>query len=142
MQRSKGGSSLYLLDTNIISARINGNALVVAKWKQTASSGKALSMSGINYYEIKRGLLAVNATRKLRDFEAIRRTIEMLFLDTQEVFDKAVEIHVSLKRKGRPIPDADILIAATAQTQNLILVSDDSHFQWIDDLIVENWLRV
>jgi len=110
--------------------------------EQTASSGKALSMSGINYYEIKRGLLAVNATRKLRDFEAIRRTIEMLFLDTQEVFDKAVEIHVGLKRKGRPIPDADILIAATAQNQNLILVSDDLHFQWIDDLIVENWLRV
>ena len=99
-------------------------------------------MSGINYYEIKRGLLSVNATRKLRDFEAIRQTIEMLFLDTQEVFDKAVEIHASLKRKGRPIPDADILIAATAQTQNLILVSADSHFQWIDDLIVENWLRV
>jgi len=98
-------------------------------------------MSGINYYEIKRGLLAVNATRKLRDFEAIRQTIEMLFLDTQEVFDKAVEIHVSLKRKGRPIPDADILIAATAQTQNLILVSADSHFQWVDDLIVENWLN-
>lgn len=133
---------MYLLDTNIIRAWINNNQRVRAKFRKVLSSGKPLSMSGINYYEIKRGLLSVNATRKLRDFEAIRQTIEMLFLDTQEVFDKAVEIHASLKRKGRPIPDADILIAATAQTQNLILVSADSHFQWIDDLIVENWLRV
>ena len=129
---------MYLLDTNIISAWINNNQRVRAKFREMLSYGETLSMSGINYYEIKRGLLAVNATRKLRDFEAIRQTIEMLFLDTQEVFDKAMEIHVSLKRKGMPIPDADILIAATAQTQNLILVSDDSHFQWIDNLIVEN----
>lgn len=98
-------------------------------------------MSGVSYYEIKRGLLAVNATRKLRDFEQIRRKLQMLFLDTQEVFDQAVEIHVDLKRKGRPIPDADILIAATALTRNLILVSDDSHFQWVNNLTVENWLR-
>ena len=133
---------MYLLDTNIISARINKDERVIAKWDETTLSGIPRFMSGVSYYEIKRGLLAVNATRKLRDFEAIRQTIEMLFLDTQEVFDKAVEIHVGLKRKGRPIPDADILIAATAQNQNLILVSDDSHFQWIDDLIVENWLRV
>ena len=132
---------LYLLDTNIISARINKDERVIAKWDETTLSGIPRFMSGVSYYEIKRGLLAVNATRKLRDFEAIRQTIEMLFLDTQEVFDKAVEIHVSLKRKGKPIPDADILIAATAQTQNLILVSADSHFQWVDDLIVENWLN-
>ena len=132
---------MYLLDTNIISARINKDERVIAKWDETTLSGIPRFMSGVSYYEIKRGLLAVNATRKLRDFEAIRQTIEMLFLDTQEVFDKAVEIHVSLKRKGRPIPDADILIAATAQTQNLILVSADSHFQWVDDLIVENWLN-
>ena len=58
-----------------------------------------------------------------------------------QVFDKAAEIHVDLKRKGRPIPDADILLAATALTRNLIVVSDDSHFQWVTDLAVENWLR-
>jgi tRNA(fMet)-specific endonuclease VapC len=131
---------LYQLDTNTISAWINHNQKVRAKFRSVLSSGETLSMSGVNYYEIKRGLLAVNATRKLRDFELIGQSVQMLFLDSQAVFDKAVEIHVELRRKGRPIPDADILIAATAMTEDLILVSDDSHFDWIDNLTVENWV--
>jgi tRNA(fMet)-specific endonuclease VapC len=132
---------LYLLDTNIISARINKNEMVVAKWDEANFSKGPHATSAVSYYEIKRGLLAVNATRKFRDFEAIRQNFQMLFLDGQEVFDKAVDIHVDLRRRGRPIPDADILIAATALTRNLILVPDDSHFQWVEDLTVENWLR-
>ena len=132
---------MYLLDTNIISARINGNEKIISKFDETISARKAVSMSGVSHYEIKRGLLATNATRKLRDFEVLRQEIEMLFLDTEAVFEKAAEIHVDLKRRGRPIPDADILIAATALTRNLVLVSDDSHFQWIEALTVENWLR-
>jgi tRNA(fMet)-specific endonuclease VapC len=43
--------------------------------------------------------------------------------------------------KGKLLPDADILIAAIAFTYNLILVTDDSHFDRIDGLKVENWLR-
>lgn len=132
---------MYILDTNIISARLKNNPRVRAKFRQATSSEEPISMSGISFYEIKRGLLAVNATRKLQDFEDLRQGFQMLFLDTLQVFEKAAEIHADLKKKGRPIPDADILIAATALTQNLILVSDDSPFQWIEGLTVENWLR-
>ena len=141
MQRLKGGSSLYLLDTNIISARINGNERIISKFDETISARKPISMNGVSHYEIKRGLFATNATRKLRDYEILRQDIQMLFLDTEAVFEKAAEIHVDLKRRGSPIPDADILIAATALTRNMVLVSDDSHFQWIQALTVENWLR-
>jgi tRNA(fMet)-specific endonuclease VapC len=49
---------------------------------------------------------------------------------------------VELRRRGEPLEDADILIAATALTHDLILVTDnEQHFQRIAELKVENWRR-
>ena len=98
-------------------------------------------MSGVIHYEIKRGLLAVNATRKLRIYDEIRKQFQMLFLDDEAVFDKASEIHADLKQRGELIQDTDIFIAATVLLRNLILVSNDSHFQRISSLNTENWIR-
>ena len=42
-----------------------------------------------------------------------------------------------LKLKGRPIPENDIWIAATALTANLSLVTADSDFENIPDLLIE-----
>lgn len=44
-----------------------------------------------------------------------------------------------LRKKGRPIPENDIWIAATAQEHALVLVTRDPHFQEIEDLRVESW---
>jgi len=132
---------LYLLDTNIISARMQNHEKVEAKLEDAADAEEPVFMSGINHYEIKRGFLAVNATRKLRIYDEIRKLFQMLFLDDEAVFDKAAEIHADLKRRGELIQDADIFIAATALLQNLILVSNDLHFQRISSLTTENWIR-
>ena len=98
-------------------------------------------MSGVSHYEIKRGLLAVNATRKMKIYDEIRKQFQMLFLDDEAVFDKAAEIHTDLKQRGELIQDTDIFIAATALLRNLILVSNDSHFQRISNLTTGNWIR-
>jgi tRNA(fMet)-specific endonuclease VapC len=141
MMQSKGDKFLYLLDTNTISARMRRDEKVVAKLNETIIARKAISMSGVSHYEIKRGLLAVNATRKMQIYEEIRKDLQMLFLDSEEVFDKAAKIHADLKRRGEPIPEADIFIAAIALHHDLILVTDDSHFDRIADLMTENWIR-
>ena len=132
---------MYLLDTNIISARMRNDKKVVAKLDETVTSRRAIFMSGVSHYEIKRGLLAVNATRKMKIYDEIRKQFQMLFLDNQAVFDKAAEIHADLKQRGELIQDADIFIATTALLRNLILVTNDSHFQRISDLTTENWIR-
>ena len=98
-------------------------------------------MSCITYYEVKRGLLAVNATRKISDFLVLCQEAQVLLLDDLEIIERASEIYADLKRKGRQIQDADILIAATAIAQGLILVSDDSDMLRVQGLTVENWLR-
>jgi tRNA(fMet)-specific endonuclease VapC len=47
-------------------------------------------------------------------------------LENLEIIEKACEIDAHLKRKGRKIQDADVLIVATAINCGLTLVSDDS----------------
>jgi tRNA(fMet)-specific endonuclease VapC len=49
------------------------------------------------------------------------------------------EIKSSLRQKGKPIPDNDIWIAASARQHSLTLVTRDAHFDEIDDLARERW---
>lgn len=56
-------------------------------------------------------------------------------LDTNVAIEDCTRI--SLKKKGRPIPENDIWIAATCLEHRIPLVTSDSHFNWIEDLMVE-----
>ena len=50
------------------------------------------------------------------------------------------EIKSDLEKKDNRIEDMDILIAATALSYNLTLVTNNiKHFSNIDDLHIENW---
>lgn len=95
-------------------------------------------MSIITYFEIKRGLLAVNTVRKLKIFEELCPVINILWIDTTQIGDKASEIYVDLKQRGCLIQDADIWIAATALTQMLIVVTHDFDFNRVQNLNVED----
>jgi len=56
------------------------------------------------------------------------------------VHKKNSGIKSNLERKGNIIEDMDILIAATALSHNLILVTNNvKHFEKIKDLRMENW---
>jgi predicted nucleic acid-binding protein len=47
-----------------------------------------------------------------------------------------------LRKKGNLVEDADILIAATAMTNDLEVVTDNTrHFDRIDGLEISNWLQ-
>jgi len=131
----------YTLDTNMISALMRDNIRVKKKLRDAVFDGKEVSINGISYYEIRRGLLAANASKKLKVFDVFCRRFRVLLLDNQEIFDRASKIYADLRKRGKLLPDADILIAAMTLTQNLILVSADSHFSRIDSLAVENWLK-
>ncbi len=132
----------YLLDTNIVTGIIKKNPKINTKLNQIRFEGTELFISCITYYEVKRGLLYVNATRKLSDFNSLCSSkIKVIFLDDIQIIEKASEIYADLKRRGRPIQDADILIAATAIIRGLILVSHDSDMLRVSDLALENWLQ-
>ncbi len=132
----------YILDTNIVTAILKRDRKVAKQLRLVRVRQQELFISCITYYEIKRGLLYVNATRKLSLFNAFCQEVKVVFLDEIEIIEKASEIHADLKRRGRPIQDADILIAATAIVRGLILVSNDSDMLRVSDLILENWLHM
>jgi tRNA(fMet)-specific endonuclease VapC len=116
------------------------NITIEQKLQEVTSLGEEVFISCITYYEIKRGLIAANATRQLAEFDIFFRKYEVLYLDDIEIIEKACEIHADLKTKGRPIQDADVLIAATAITRGLALISNDSDLLRIQGLSLENWL--
>ncbi|MBD2602980.1 type II toxin-antitoxin system VapC family toxin [Scytonema hofmannii FACHB-248] len=131
----------YLLDTNIVSYILKRkNTTVENKLRETRRSGQDVFISCITYYEVKRALLYANATSQLAEFNLFHQKYQILFIDDIEIIEKACEIHADLKTKGTPIQDADILIAATAITRGLILVSNDSDMLRIEGLTLENWL--
>ncbi len=53
--------------------------------------------------------------------------------------EQFAQIKQSLAVKGRPIPENDIWIAATAIQHNLTLVTRDTHFNQVDGLTIEVW---
>lgn len=132
----------YLLDTNIITAILKRNEKIVQKLEAVGSQGQQVYISCITYYEVKRGLLYVNATRQLSEFEGLCRRIPIILLDDLEILERAAEIHADLKLRGTPIQEADIFIAATAITRGLILVSHDSDMLRVRGVTVENWFAI
>jgi tRNA(fMet)-specific endonuclease VapC len=48
-------------------------------------------------------------------------------------------ISQQLRKKGRPIPQNDMWIAALALQHGLTLVTRDAHFSHIDGLLLQDW---
>lgn len=133
--------SYYLLDTNIISALINSSSERVTQKFRYLLFRSLMFISCVTYFEVKGGLLAKNATRKLEIFDDLCSTkVGILYLEDQQVLDRASQIYAELKRAGTPVGTADILIAATAIERGLILVSHDRDMLRIPGATVEDWL--
>ncbi|HEV2206373.1 MAG TPA: type II toxin-antitoxin system VapC family toxin [Candidatus Acidoferrales bacterium] len=56
-----------------------------------------------------------------------------------EIADHYGRIHALLRAKGKPIPQNDVWIAATAMRHGLALITLDQHFSFIDGLPTEIW---
>ena len=131
----------YLLDTNIVSFAIKNNLIIKEKLEELRSQEELISLSCITYFEVKRGLFAVKATKQLERFDNFCKDFQIIFLDDLAILEKASEIHANLRLRGLPIQTEDILIAATAIVKGFILVSHDSDLLRVEELTLENWLE-
>jgi tRNA(fMet)-specific endonuclease VapC len=129
-----------LLDTNIVTALMVGNPLVVTRFNRAKLSGTPVGISAMTYYEIQRGLLARPSANKRSAFQRFYQTVDILPVTYPEIVEIASEIYADLRSRGCPIQDADILIAATAIAQHWVLVSNDSDLSRVQRLRLENWL--
>ena len=94
------------------------------------------------YFEIKRGLLAINSPKQTEISNKIGQDYQIILLDDLAILEKAAEIHADLRLRGLPIQTEDILIAATAIVKSLIVVSNDSDLLRVEGLSLENWVEL
>lgn len=124
----------YLLDTNIVAAYFNDDAEIGARIDKKNVFLCAIVVGELFFGAFKSSRAIANITR-LEDFEASNICFDC---DT-----KTAKIYGNLKRelarKGRPIPENDIWIAAIALQHDLTLASRDAHFGAVDGLQLEIW---
>ena len=129
------------LDTNIITAFLKNDLQVVEKVSNYLELFDKLTINIISYYEILRGLKDLGSQKKLRSFEDFIQENELVLI-RKETVEKAAEIYAYLKKDGNLIQDADILMAAIAIVDDLILITaNTSHFDRVKGLIIDNWLN-
>ena len=98
-----------------------------------------LTLSVLTRYEILRGLRAKGAIRQELAFDALCQ-LSLILPITEPIAVRAATIYANLQPRGELIGDADILIAATALTHGLAIVTGNtSHFERIPGLHVVDW---
>ena len=129
------------LDTNIITAFLKNDLRVVQRVSDYLELFDKLTINIISYYEILRGLKDLGNEEKLRRFEDFIQENDLIFLKKESV-EKAAEIYAYLKRDGNLLEDADILMAAIAIVEDLVIITNNiNHFKRVVGLRIENWIE-
>lgn len=129
----------YLLDTCALSDYIKGDRPTMKKLKATKPSN--IHISAITRFEIEYGLqlkpsLINQVSSQLEDIYQKTKTIDFSLVEAKTT----AKIRAILKNMGQPIGFYDLLIAGTAATHGLIVVTSNvDEFSRIEGLKVENW---
>lgn len=129
----------YMLDTNMVSHFIRGEASVCNKVVSIPMS--ELAISAITEGELLFGL-AKNVHAKqlhlmIREF-LIRVDSLLWDSDAANCYGK---LRALMQKKGKVLGNLDMLIAAHALAVGAILVTNERAFRQVDGLILEDWFE-
>ena len=129
-----------ILDTDVLSALMRRTPAVIKRARVYLVDHQRLTISLVTRFEILRGLKAKRATAQLAAFDSFCTHNEVLPIADQ-VIVRAADIYADLHVRGQLIPDADILIAATALENGLVIATNNvDDFGRIAGLRIDNWL--
>ena len=129
-----------LIDTDILSAVMRKHPRAMERASSYLELYRYFTFSVITRYEILRGLHAKGAVQQLATFDQLCSASRVLPV-TDPVIVQAAAIYADLHHRGELINDADILIAATAISHELVVVTNNEvHFRRIRKLQIDNWL--
>ena len=128
---------MFHLDTDTVIAFLNGNQKVTDAIKAHLPD---IAISSLVFAELLFGARA--SARCDENIEKLNRMLSII-----EVVDFDLECartysedRLSLKQKGRPTGEMDLLIGSVALTRGSILVTHNTkHFQHIDGLLLDDW---
>jgi tRNA(fMet)-specific endonuclease VapC len=130
----------HLLDTDICIYWLNGRPEI--REQALAVGITKLAISNITVAELYFG--AYNSSRVRQNLERAEQFVGAIaiILPTTASLRKFGELKSSLRRSGQPIADFDLLIASTALSEQLILVTNNTrHHERIPDLALKNWIQ-
>jgi tRNA(fMet)-specific endonuclease VapC len=128
-----------LLDSDILIQHFRGNPVVASRLEEYQRRYGVFDLSVITYYELERG--AESNPRKRQFWQRFVTLCHVIELD-QRIADTAAQMYQALAARGDLIPDADLLIAATALSHGLTLVTHNTqHFSRIPGLSLEDWTQ-
>ena len=124
-----------LLDTNIVIALFANEAGVIAQLQETDEIFVPSTVIGELYYGARKsGRPEANQAR----IDGFAASNTILSCDVETAYWYGV-VKDELRRKGRPIPENDVWIAAIACQYDLTVVTRDEHFDQVETLKVEAW---
>ncbi len=117
-------------DTNIVIDILNGSKQTIEKFKDYNQLFIPITVCG----ELLFG--AMNSNRKDENLLKFKEFInDCIVLNTNLlVADQYALIRKQLKDKGKPIPENDIWIDATCIVYDVSLATNDTHFNYINNL--------
>ena len=135
MKRLMPQNGKYLLDTNVLIALLKDEIEIQDRSQNVTIVSLPVPAIGELYYGARK---SGNPIENLARVNRLTQRFPLLFCDLETARWYGI-IKNRLRRKGRPIPNNDIWIAAIAMQHGLILVTRDSHFDEVDSLQTERW---
>lgn len=124
-----------LLDTNIVIELFKGNAAVAAFLETQQTVDIPFAVLGELYLGAYR---SSNPKKHLQQIEAFLENCNVLIADDETANQYAI-IKTALLKKGKPIPENDMWIAAISKQFDLKLHTQDKHFKEITGLNLHSW---
>lgn len=124
-----------ILDTNAVSAVLSGEVGI----GDVLDEADRHHLPLIVIAEYQFGLLASRRRRRLQSLFRRLEADSIVLCPDRETADWYASIRHDLKRRGTPIPENDIWLAALARQHTLEIVSRDPHFDWVDRVKRLDW---
>lgn len=124
-----------ILDTNAVSALLTGDAAL----GELLAGEERHHLPVIVIGEYRYGLLGSRFRVHLQGLLAILIRESLVLLVDETTADTYSQVRDELRRKGRPIPENDIWIAALARQHDQPVVSRDGHFDDVPGLRRAAW---
>ena len=132
---------MIFIDSDILSYYFSGNVKIRDKITETLKNKEQIALTIINVYEVLKGFQWQKNDKKETLFKNFLETVPVFTIDA-DVAKLAANIYANLRRNGKIIGDADILIAAIIiKNSGKLATNNIGHFENIKELNLINWLK-